>query len=105
MKRLNEIKRLQQLAGLTEIKINNPTRLPKYKEAAISIFKKIKEDDRDGEYNNDEFYDDLIKGINNSTTEEDINKLIFQQFYFNEDVQGMEDLKQEIEKKINGNIQ
>ena len=89
---------MQELAGLKkEIKIQNPSRISKYKEACIKEFEKLKEED--GE-ENEEFYNQLILDIQKSSTEKEINDIIFKDFYFSDDVEGMEDFKQDIENAI-----
>lgn len=93
-----EVDRMQELAGLKkEIKIQNPSRISKYKEACIKEFEKLKEED--GE-ENEEFYNQLILDIQKSSTEKEINDIIFKDFYFSDDVEGMEDFKQDIENAI-----
>jgi len=90
-----EVDRMQELAGLKkEIKITNPSRISKYKEACIKEFEKLKEE-------NEEFYNQLILDIQKSSTEKEINDIIFKDFFFSDDVEGMEYFKQNIENAIN----
>ncbi len=98
-----EVDRMQELAGIhSEIKVNNPNRLPLYKDAAIEEFEKLKAEDSDleGGEGNDDFYDNLISKITNSESEDDINTIIFHDFFFDDDTQGMEDFKNDIEAKL-----
>lgn len=100
-KSLQEVKRMQTLAGLKEIKVEDPTRLAKYKEAAIVDFSKLREEDKDESYDNNEFYDKLIHGIRNSKSIDEINQIVFKEFFFEDDVDGMEDFKIDMENTIN----
>lgn len=93
----NEVDRMQELAGIqSEIKVNKP-RIFRYKDFAVEEFKKIKEED--GEENH-EFYDDLITDIQNASTEDEINDIIFRDFFLDDDEQGMEDFKTDFENYI-----
>lgn len=100
------VSRMQDLAGIkNEIKIEKPNRLLRYKKESIDIFEKIKKEDKiDGEDGLDNFYDSIIQKISNSDSEEEINDIVFKDWFFGDDVQGMEDFKNDIEEKINGSL-
>ncbi len=92
--------RMQELAGIkTEITINKPNNLLKYKQGAIDNFLELKEKDRDETYNNNEFYDGLIYDIKNSSSIEEINNIVFKDFFFGDDTEGMEYFKKSMKEK------
>jgi hypothetical protein len=87
--------------GLDEIKINDPLRFKKYKEEVIKMLKFNKKDD---ETENGYYWDDIIKDIQNSKHETEINDIVFKKIYFDDDKEGLEDFKSDINKEINKNI-
>jgi len=76
---MNEIKRLQQLAGIiAEVKINNPNELYKFQEWVIPYHKKLSKGKIDYDDLRDEFGEDtadaiqMTKGLKNPFTKDDI---------------------------------
>jgi len=82
---------------IKEIKVNNPN-IQSYIKAAISFIDELRIDD--GEENK-EYYDSLENKIKKSTSKEEIYNHFWEDFYFKDDTEGLEDCKEYIEKKAN----
>jgi hypothetical protein len=81
---------------LNEVKINDPTRFKKYKQMVIDYFKfSMKEDPL-----NKEAFEDIIENVKYGESEQEIEKIVYRDFFFGEDEEGLADWKEEIETDL-----
>jgi hypothetical protein len=83
---------------LNEIKVLKPGYFQKYKQVCIDEFLAIKNEE--GVAGNEEFFDVLINDIKNSENEDELNQIVFHDFFLNEDQEGLEDFINDMKAKI-----
>lgn len=90
---LDKLKEVIKEAIRTEIKINDPHRFRKYKQLVIDYFKVSSQEDP----LNKEAFDDIIENVKYAGSEQEIEKIVYRDFFFGDDAEGLRDWKEEIE--------